>query len=130
MNIVALKTELLDDPLARGYAGMNNVEAATSLNTVNRTRNKTSMTGSEVINNVDATEWGALTDIQQSKVWDIIHLGTLNPFGVEATLLIAVFGGGSDTIAALAAARVDAVSRGEELGLGLVRPGHVENARY
>lgn len=130
MDLVALKTELTTDPLSRGYAGMTDEEAATNLNTVDRTRNKTSMTGSEVVNNVDAAEWVALSGEEQAKVWDILHLGTLNPFGVEAALLIAIFGGGSATIIALQAARVDAVSRAEELGLGSIAPGHVENARY
>ena len=40
-----------------------------------------------------------------------------------------VFGGGSATITALQALRVEAVSRAVELGLGTIYPGHVQNAR-
>jgi len=129
MNITALKTELTVDPLARGYSGMTDEQAATDLNTVYRTRNKTSMTGSEVINRVVPAEWNALTDAQQAKAWNIIHLGTLNPFGVEATMLSAIFGAGSATIAALAAARKGNVSRADELGFGFVYAGNVMEAR-
>ena len=129
MDIAALKSELTVDPLTRGYSGMSDEAAATDLNTVYRTRDKVSMTGSEVLNAVDPTAWAALTDVQQQKVWDIVHLGTLNPFGVEATLLIAVFGAGSATITALAEARKENVSRAGELGLGHVFPAHVTRAR-
>lgn len=130
MNLAILTAELIDDPLARGYAAMSDAAAAADLNTVYRTRDKTSMTGSEILNAINAGEWTALTDGQRQIVWNILHLDTLNPFGVEATLLVAVFGGGSATITALAAARKENISRAAELGLGFVSPGHVENARY
>ncbi len=129
MNLDVLKTELTVDPLTRGYAGMTDAEAATDLNTVYRERNRVSLTGSEVINAVDTTEWNALTDAKKQVVWNVVHLGEINPFGVEADLLIGVFGGGSTTIATLAAARKETISRAEELGLGFIYPGHVENAR-
>ncbi len=130
MDYAKLKAELTDDSLTRGYSGMTDVQAAADLNTVYRERNKASMSGSEVINNVDPGEWNALTDAQREAVWNIVHLGTLNPFGIEATMLTAVFGAESNTIAALAAARKESVSRAVELGLGTVAPGDVENARY
>ena len=129
MDIDKLKTELTDDPLARGYSGMTDAAAAADLNTVYRTKNKTSMTGSEILNNVDATEWAALDAAEKQTVWDIVHLGTINPFGVEATLMIGVFEGGSATITALQAARKDDVSRAVELGLGNVKVGNVQLAR-
>lgn len=130
MNLAILTAELTDDPLSRGYAAMSDAAAATDLNAVYRTRNKSSMTGSEILNAVNAGEWTALNDVQRQTVWNILHLGTLNPFGVEATLMIAVFEAGSATITALADARKENISRAAELGLGFVSPGHVENARY
>lgn len=36
MNLDILRTELLTDPIARGYSGMTNQQAADSLNTANR----------------------------------------------------------------------------------------------
>ena len=129
MDIDKLRTELTDDPLTRGYSGFTDAAAAADLNTVYRTKNKTSMTGSEILNNVDATEWAALDAAEKQTVWDIVHLGTINPFGVEATLMIGVFEGGSATITALQAARKDDVSRAVELNIGWVRPGNIQEAR-
>ena len=125
----ALRDEVLNDPLTRGYDGMTSVEVVASLKTENRSVDKTSMTGSEILNNVDATQWAGLDAAGKQTVWDIVHLGTINPFGVEATLLIGVFGAGTATITALAAARVNTVSRATELGLGGFRVGDVDRIR-
>ena len=129
MNITALAAELAGGHPDTGAYDADAATAADQLNTVNRTLNRASMSGSEVLNAVNAAEWIGLTDAGRQTVWDIVHLGTLNPFGVEATLLIEVFGGGSATITALAAARKDDVSRAVELGLGFVYAGHIQNAR-
>lgn len=129
MDIDALKAELTDDPLTRGYSGMTDAEAATSLNAVNREKNKASMTGSEIINALDKTEYLALSDADKDKVWQICHLGTVNPFGVEAEIFIDIFNVPSASITALQAARKDDVSRAVEKDLGFVRVGHVQQAR-
>ena len=100
-----------------------------SLNAATVPRNRTSMTGSEVVNAVDAAEYAALTADKKEAFWNVVHLGTLNPFGVEATLLVAVFGAESATIAALASARVELVSWATSEGYGFLYPGHLENAR-
>ena len=42
---------------------------------------------------------------------------------------MAIFGGGSATITALQAARVESITRAQELELPFVREGHVEFAR-
>jgi len=124
-----LKTEIDTDPEGRGYSGMTNLEIANDLNVVYRTKNKTSMTGSEILNAIVIAEWTPLTDAQKRTVWDVVHLSDINPFGVEAQLLIAVFGAGSNTIAALADARKDDVSRATELGIPYVYEGHVIDAK-
>lgn len=129
MDIDALKAELLAGHPDTGAYDADDAVAAGELNAVNRTVNKASMTGSEIINALDKTEYLALSDADKDKVWQVCHLGTVNPFGVEADLFIDIFGTPSDSITALQAARVDAVSRAVELGLGLVRAGHVEEAR-
>ena len=129
MDIAKLKTELTDDPLTRGYAAMTDAEAAVDLNEVYRTQNKTSLTASEVLNAIVPSAFTALDATVQQCIWDILHIGEINPFGVEATMFSAAFGAGSDTIVALVAMRVEAVSRAVELGLGFIYPGHIENAR-
>ncbi len=125
---MALRDELAADPLARGYSGMSDQAAADDLNTAYRTRNRTSMTVSEVLNAVDSTEFGALSDANETKFWRLMAIGDLNPFGVEATLLTGMFGAGSATILALQAARLEPISRAQELGVR-VGPGLVAEAR-
>lgn len=128
--MTVLSNELADDPLARGYSGMTDAQATDSLNdTLDRERNRTSMTGSEVLNAVNNTEYLALSASDKDRVWQLLHLGTLNPFGVEADLLLDIFGGGSTTITALVVARKEIISRGAELGLGVVKEGQVQRAR-
>lgn len=129
MDITTLAAELTTDPLGRGYSGMDDQQAADSLNTADRTRTRATMTGSEVLNAVDSGEWAALTAEEKQIVWDVVHLGDINPAGIEAMLLTNVFGAGSTTITLLAAARQETVTRSEELGLGRVGVGNVTAAR-
>ena len=129
MDIAALKAELIAGHPDAGPYDADAAVAAGQLNAVNRTRPRASMTGSEVINAVDPAAFGALEAGPEQMVWDIVHLGTVNPFGIEATLMISIFGAGSATIVALAAARQQAISRAVEIGLGHVRVGDVERAR-
>jgi len=129
MDIIRLKTEIDADPLTRGYAGMTDAQVKADGHTKYRTRNKTSLTGSEVLNAIDKTEFNSKTDAQKQQVWDLVHLGSLNPFGIEASLMVDIFGGGSVTIVALQALRVESISRWEELSLGNVREGHIQKVR-
>lgn len=130
MNYAILREELISDPLGRGYIGMSDQECADDLNSIYRERNVQSMSASQVLNTVDTAEWTALTDADQRKIWDILHMGgELNPFGNEAQMFISVFGAGSQTIQDLADARVEAISRAKELGLGDVKESDVYKAR-
>jgi len=129
MNYTVLAAELSDDPLVVGYAGMTDAEAAVSLNLANRTRPRSMLTASEVFNAIAIGEWTVLTDAQQERIWDVLHIGDINPFGNEATIFIDVFGSFSDTIEALGKIRQEAISRATELGLGHVKTGYVQRAR-
>jgi hypothetical protein len=129
MDIDSLKAELTADSLTRDYSGMDAAAVAADLNTVYRTRNRTTMNGSEILNATVKSEYVALSDAKKDRYWQLLHLGQINPFGIEAALLIDIFGGGSGTITALAAARKDNITRGDELGIGKVKVGHVQEAR-
>lgn len=117
-----LSDELTNDPLVRGYSGMTDQEAADDFNTAYRSRNRATMTASEVANAIDSTEFTALSAGDTQEIWNWLHLGELNPFGIEATRFIAIFGGGSATITSLQADRVESISRAQELGLGFMTP--------
>ena len=130
MNYNALKAELTDDPLARGYSGMTDAQVIASLHTKDRSRNRTTMSGSEVLNAIDAGEWATRSADEKRLVFDVVHIGTVNPFGVEGTLMTEAFNGsGGVTIAALVVARVELIHRATELGLGTVKEGHVQKVR-
>jgi hypothetical protein len=129
MDLAALKAELTSGHPDTGPYDADDSIAAGQLNAKNRTRNKESLTGSEVMNAIDQAAWDGLQDPGRQKVWNIVHMGTVNPFGREAALLIDVFGAGSATIVALALARVTSISRAVEVDLGVVRAGDIQRAR-
>jgi hypothetical protein len=128
-NYFTLWTEINSDPLGRGYSGMSNASIAGNLNTENRNLNKGTMSSTEVINAVKVSEFNALTSASQQRIWDTLHLGTLNPFGVEATIFVNVFGLSSSTIASLQSLRVETISRAQEIGLSTVAEGQVAKAK-
>ena len=123
-----LKDEITNDPLTLSYSGMTDLDLTNSLNALTRSQNKTSMSASEIYNQIDETEWLALTDPQRQEIWDILHLGDVNPFGLEADRFLAIFGAGT-TISALNAARVTSISRAAEIGIGFASLGDVIAAR-
>ena len=131
-----LKDELATDPLTRGYAGMTDEEAADDLNTSYRTRNRTSMTGDEIFQATDPGEFNSLGSGQGNSADDQGHWlsfcgrGAIDPFATaNVQFVTAIFQAGSVTLANLQAARVESITRADELGLSRVRPGHVQDAR-
>lgn len=128
MNYYVLNQELVGDPLGRTYSTMDDQEAADDLNIAYRDRNVASMSASDVLQNVDDTEYIALTDVKKDALWGLLGIAVLDPWGKEASVMQDIFGA-STTITNLQAARIETVSRAVELGLGLVRASDVEKAR-
>ena len=132
MNYTALTAELTNDPLTRGYAGMSDTQAADSINTVDRTRNRTTLTGAEIYEATVSADFQALTATEKTYIRDLWSMGgdvQVGPGAKARAVLIAIFGGGSATVLALSALLVDNISRGDELNLGHVKAGHVQMAR-
>ncbi len=129
MNIAVLKAELLAGHPDTGAYSVDDAIAADQLNALNRVENKTSMTGAKVFRAVDKAEFIALSTVDQRTVWDIAHLGELDPFGISADLFTDIFTGGGPTLTALAAIRKRTVSRATEIGIGPVRLGEIQQAR-
>ena len=124
-----LTDEVVNDPLNRGYSTMTDREVADSLNVDDRPKNRESMTSSEIFNAIDVPEFIALADGPQANIMGLMGFGELNPFGKEADVFVAIFGGGSNTISALAVARVTQQSRADELGLRRVGTGDIGDVR-
>lgn len=117
-----LQAELTSDPLGRGYDGMTDQEKVDSLKTTDRTRPRTVMSAGEVMEHIDSAEFTTLDAAATTRVDRILGLGAeiiIGPGNSHNAVqeLIAAFGGGSATIAALAAARDVPISRLDELGI-------------
>lgn len=128
-NIDTIKTEIDTDPLARGYSGMTDQQVADDLNTVYRQRNRTSMSGREVADEIVDAEYDALSDAKKAQLLSLGASDSIDPFGFGANVIKDIFTAGSTTVSNLAAARVETISRAEELGIGTVKTGWVEEAR-
>lgn len=115
-QVVALKDERTNDPLAIGYAGMSDAQFLASVTAVNRSRNRTSMTRQEIYENIASGALAALTAVQLAQL-NLAMSDEVNPFGNAQQVFVNIFGGGSATVTALAAARVEAITRAQELGL-------------
>lgn len=130
MDLDILKAELLAGHPGTGAYNSDDFVAAGELNVVNRTRNRATVTGSEILNSTDDVEFGALT-VQNQELWlalcGVEDVDTAS--GVAKSLEADLFGGGTTTRTNLAAIRSQDVSRGQELGLGRVGQGDVEDAR-
>ncbi len=76
MNLQILKAELTGDPESRGYAGMNDAEAAADLNTVYRSVDVETVTGQQIFEAVVPAHYNALTAEQKQLFGVIVGMGT------------------------------------------------------
>lgn len=136
MDWSALRSELMNDPLARGYAGMTADQVAADLHTAYRTRNRGALSGDEIFQQTDPTEFSALNDGSGNTAdvkgqWmSFCSRASVDPWAVaNEQYVVQVFGGASATVANLGNARVDNISRAQELGLGSVSGTDVKLAR-
>jgi len=129
-QIAQLKYELDNDPLVVGYSGMTNLEATDSLNDSAISVDKSSVSTKDVLDIIDSVALLALTGDAATRVWGILAMDNVDPFGIAADIFVDAFGVGSATIIALSALRVENISRAKQLGYpGIVKEGHVEMAR-
>ena len=124
-----MKIEIITDPIVRGYAGMTNQQVLDDLYTLYRSRNKSSMTGKEVADEVTLADWNVLIDAKKAQFLALIARDDLDPFGYAEQVIKDIFGTPSGTVTALAAARIETISRVTELGLGKPALPHVMDAR-
>jgi hypothetical protein len=129
-NLQALRAELDAGHPDTGAYNADAQLAADQINAVNRTVNVSSLSGDQLFSATDSTEFGALTDHKQNIWLAFCGRDSIDPFGASNVALVNwIFGGGSATITALASLRTRSVSRADELGIGRVAAGTVEQAR-
>lgn len=124
-----LSEELANDPEALGYSTMTDAEVVVAINTVDRTVNRASISGSELLDQTDATEYSSRTAEQKANWLSLCGIDSIDPFGSAVQVAIDVWGGGSQTIINLQAVRVETLSRAQELGLSNIYEATVARAR-
>ena len=126
-----LRTELDGSHPVTGAYNVDDLLAVDELNLKNITRIRASMSGQELLEATDSTEYAALTDAAKSQWLSLCAQDTVNPEagGVVQQIVVDIFGGGATTVTTLAAARQETISRAEELGFGTIVIGDVQNAR-
>lgn len=104
MDFVILHDELINDPLARGYAGMTDAQAAASLNTVNRQRERGVVPAHELIDATAPADWAALTSAEKQRYQTLTGAGEVNVQSANVRAAI-IGGGGAHQLDALTASK-------------------------
>lgn len=129
-RIQILIDEMTLDPLGLGYTAMTNIQVASSMNGLTRSRNKTQLSSTEVLEAIEPAALMGLAGDASTRVWGLLGMPSFDPFGVAEDVMKDAFGFTSGTITALSDLRVEAISRAQELAYqGKVKEGHVEQAR-
>jgi len=125
-----LQTEINTDPLGKGYSGMTDTQVRDSLNTEDRTANRSSLTGDEIFGATDNTEFVGLTDHQRVLWVSFTSKDTIDPTSsVNIAFVDYVFGTSSTTKSNLQTLRQTLISRVTELGLPTPTTADVRYAR-
>jgi len=131
-HIDIIKAELDGDPIPLNYPASDQGAADVfNSETTGRTRNRVSMTGDEVFAAIEnKAAWDAAGPDNRNEFLILCDRLSIDPFErANVDVVRSIFGGSSQTVTNLAALRVEIVSRGVELEIGKVKPGHVAEAR-
>ncbi len=130
LDYVALKAELDAGHPVTGAYSANHQTAANELNALNRSEAVDSVSGSQICNATDSTEFSSKTDGQKSRWLALCGVDTVDvSSGVAKNLEADIFGPGTTTRSNLLSLKTKAISRAAELGLGVVNASNVEHAR-
>lgn len=126
-----IKIELDTDSLARGYAGMTDLQVADDMNTVYRTRDVDTLSASQIFEAIENTDWDTLIDSEKDKVRLVLDLGDkiqISQSSKARTMLQAALGG-TTSATNLGNLVTENISRAEEIGVGIVKESHITFAR-
>ena len=144
MDYTILKNELINDPLGIGYASLSDIDAAAAINSKNRSTvvehfvnakgilaELGAVAGAAFLDALDATavsnsavKW-AMNFIRSDSGIDVGNIETRNMLDslAAANILDPV------SVSKIKDLAVKNISRAEELGLGVVKPGDIQFAR-
>ncbi len=125
-KISIIRTELDSNPGL--YSALTDQQAADELNNVDKISNRTSMSRSEIYENIEGSALASLTSLQLDQI-NLSMSDVVNPFGNIVSVFTNIFSPGSATLTALAAARRETISRAKQLGINFVHTINVTNAR-
>jgi plasmid replication initiation protein len=97
-DYLALKNEILNDPLSLGYAGKSDAQVAALMNGASRptTSPRTVVAAYDVYEAIDPAEWSALSAAQKQTIADVLGMGEVNAAGARTrATFAAAFGAGS-----------------------------------
>jgi hypothetical protein len=118
VDLVALKAELTNDPLGRGYASMDDEAAANALRVNDRMANRDTLDGGLLVASIVMSEYTALTANQKDYLRLLAMSQTLPLTATVKTELGSIFPAGSATRANFLALLKRPGSRADELNLG------------
>ncbi len=138
--ITALGAELALDPETLGYAAPPGYWADETaafadfalITAVTRTVNVDTLSGSQLFEAIDDTEWQTLTADQKGDIQFVVSLGDniqISPGTKARTMLARALSGKAASLAALGVLGSKLVSRAEELGISGLKVGHIQLAR-
>jgi len=130
VDYVALKAELDAGHPDTGLYNVDDAIALSQINLANRTRIKPTVSGAEIADATDTTEFAALTPTDQNRWLAMCAINTLDTTGgIAGALEAALFGVATATRANLVALREETVSRAVELFGSDLIIGDIQNAR-
>lgn len=124
-----LKDELDAGHPTTGAYSADRDTAADQINAINRTKPRNSMTGDEVFQATDATEFTGLSADNRQLWMAFCARDNLDPYGTANVALVTDIFSGGTTLTNLQSLRVANCSRADELGFGSVGPADIEDAR-
>ena len=119
-----LGDELTNDPEARGYAGMTDDQLLTSGNAADFFNPNATLDSAQIFEALDAAELAGLSAAAQDRLKRVLDLGQsikIGPGTRARAELVAIFGGGSTTVANLAALPGVKISRMTLIGWGFLK---------
>ncbi len=130
MSLDALRTEIVDDPIPRGYSAMTVEQIRVSLHVEDRPRAVESVTGQDIFEAVVPAHYVALPADDKQLFGTIVGMGEIKVGGTNTKLALAtMFSGATATLDALLALQTVQVSRLTELGIPVPALSDIEKVR-
>lgn len=146
MDWSILEDEIANDPLGRGYIGMTDEQVADDMNSIYRQININIPLRELIVYLLRNNKWGPIKDAAEDDLHDVhrqceafmVVMNNVNFTDLDISdpvmqaMLLAIKNAGllnnEDQSAILAMGKKD-VSRAQELGLSVIKPGYVGDAR-